>query len=136
MTQNAHTAPAAPSWEREIRALEERTRIAFLQGDTEALNLLWADGYVVNSPLDRVHHKDQVLELLEAGKIRHSAYECEIEHISRHGEVAIVMGNDRVDGPPEGLIVRRRYTNVWVREDGQWRTIARHAHVVSREAAG
>jgi len=33
-------------------------------------------------------------------------------------------------------VVSRRYTNVWRLENGTWRSIARHAHVVSREPAG
>jgi ketosteroid isomerase-like protein len=125
-----------PSWEGEIRALEEEARTAFLSGDLDALTLLWADGYTVNSPLNRVHQKAQLLDLLQAGRIRHTAFECEIEHISRHGDVVVVMGHDRVTDPPDGVVSRRRYTNVWQLENGRWRSIARHAHVVSREAAG
>jgi hypothetical protein len=40
----------------------------------------------VNSPLERVNLKAQVLDLLQTGRIRHTSYECEIEHISRHGD--------------------------------------------------
>jgi ketosteroid isomerase-like protein len=134
MTQSEAATDAA-GWEPEIRALEEQARVAFLNGDVETLEELWADAYVVNSPLDRVHRKTQVLDLLQAGRIRHSTYECEIEHISRYGDVVIVMGHDRVTGPPAGD-ARRRYTNVWQLDNGRWRSIARHAHVVSRGATG
>ena len=58
-----------------------------------------------------------------------------IEHLSRHGDVVIVMGQDQVTGPPGGP-ARRRYTNVWQLQNGQWRSIARHAQLVSRDAAG
>lgn len=47
----------------------------------------------------------------------------------------LIAGHDRMADPPDGLILRR-YTNVWQHEGGRWRSIARHAHVVSREAAG
>jgi hypothetical protein len=128
------TSSSGHVWEHEIRACEEEARIAFLVGDIAALERLWADGYVVNSPLQEVLEKPRLLKLVQAGRIRHTSYEYEIEHIGRHGDVVVVMGRDRVADPPDGVISQRRYTNVWHLEGGRWRSIARHAHVVSREA--
>lgn len=124
-----------PEWERDIRRLEEEARLAYLNADIEALSSLWAETFTVNSPLERINDKRQVLELLQIGRIRHATYNCEIESITRHGDVVIVMGRDHVTGPPAGP-ARRRYTNVWQLQDGQWRTIARHAQLATREAAG
>ncbi len=128
-------ADAPPAWESDIRRVEEEARVAFLNGDVASLNRLWADEYIVNSPLERLNDKTQVLALLQAGRIRHDTYECEIEHISRHGDVVIVMGQDRVTGPPAGP-ARRRYTNVWQLQNGQWRSIARHAQLLAGAPAG
>ena len=123
-------------WERDVRALEEEARVAFLSADLQTLDRLWADGYTVNSPLQRVNDKQQLFELLRAGRIRHLTFEPEIEQISRHGDVVVVMGHDTVTDPPDGARSRRRYTNIWQLQDGVWRSIARHAHIVSREPAG
>jgi heme-degrading monooxygenase HmoA/ketosteroid isomerase-like protein len=128
-------AVAGAAWEREIRSLEEQARLAFLQADTDTLTRLWADDFTVNSPHERVHQKAQVLSLLAAGRIRHTTYECEIEQVSRHGEVVVVMGHDRVTDPPDGTVTRRRYTNVWQLRDGRWCAIARHAQVATRGEA-
>ncbi|HET9951564.1 MAG TPA: nuclear transport factor 2 family protein [Candidatus Eisenbacteria bacterium] len=136
MIDKTGSPESATTWERDIRALEEEGRIAFLAADVQTLSRLWADGLVVNSPLQKVLAKREVLDLLQAGRIRHTAYEIEIETMTRHGDVAIVMGRDTVADPPDGAISRRRFTNVWRLENGAWRTIARHAHVASREAAG
>ena len=136
MNQPSTAAAGGPTWESEIRAREEEARRAFLAADVQALDQLWADGYVVNSPLQQVLEKPRLLTLLREGRIRHSAYEYEIEHMSRQGDVVVVMGHDRVVDPPDETRSRRRYTNVWQLEDGRWRSIARHAHVVSREPAG
>ena len=123
-----------PPWEREVRQLEEEARVAFLNSDIATLTRLWDENFTVNSPLERINDKSQVLALLQAGRIRHATYDCEIEHISRHGDIVIVMGQDQVTGPPGGP-ARRRYTNVWQLQNGQWRSIARHAQLVSRDAA-
>jgi len=123
-------------WEHTIRAREEEARVAFLAADVRALDELWSDNYAVNSPLQQVLQKARLLELLRTGRIRHSAFEVQIEHMSRHGDVVVVMGRDSVVDPPDGTRFTRRFTNIWRLEGDVWRSIARHAHVVSREAAG
>ncbi len=136
MNPTSPTATQEGTWEQEIRAREREACEAFLGADVATLERLWADGFVVNSPLQMVLPRRGVLEALKAGRIRHTSYEYEIETVSRFGDVVIVMGNDRVTDPPDGTLSRRRFTNVWRLENGAWRSIARHAHVVSREAPG
>lgn len=116
----------------DIRDLEEQSRTAFLAGDVDTLDHLWADGFLVNSPLEQVNERAGVLKLLQSGRIRHTSLEVEIERISRHGDVIIVMGNDTVTDPPDGKVTRRRFTNVWQLQEGRWRMIARHAQAVRR----
>jgi hypothetical protein len=42
----------------------------------------------------------------------------------------VVMGSDRVTMKPDSPVQRRRFTNVWRREDGRWRMFARQANPV------
>jgi ketosteroid isomerase-like protein len=135
MTSAVSSRSTLPAWEAEIRECENRACAAFLAADMAAMDELFADDFVVNSPLQQIATKQQVLGLLAAGRIRHTAYECSIEHISRHGETAVVMGRDRVEGPPHGGVAHRRFTDIWRLEDGRWRCFARHAHVVTQEPA-
>jgi hypothetical protein len=124
---------AGTSWENEIRALEQKACAAFLAADLVTLDELWADTFAVNSPLQKVLTKPQVMGALQSGRIRHLAYEGEIEYLSRRGDLVVVMGRDRVVDPPDGMVSHRRFTNIWQYEGGVWRSVARHAHVVSRE---
>jgi hypothetical protein len=128
VTQNPE---AATDWQQEIRALEERGRVAFLAADIPTLDALWDDRLLVNSPLNMVNDKARVLDLLRAGRIRHTTDEVEIEHIARYGDIVVVMGRDTVDGPPTNALTHRRFSNVWQLQDGAWRMIARHAQVVA-----
>ena len=123
------------SWEQEIRAREEENRAAFLAGDVAALERLWTDDFLVNSPINVVNDKRTTLALLQAGRIRHTSFGFEIERMARHGDVVVVMGNDRVTDPPDGALSRRRYTNLWRLEGGTWRCFGRHANLVAREPA-
>jgi ketosteroid isomerase-like protein len=124
------------TWKHDILAREEENRVAFLAADVATLNRLWTDDFLVNSPLNLVNDKRRTLALLEAGRIRHTSLTSEIEHMSRNGDVVVIMGSDRVTDPPDGMITHRRFTNLWRLEEGVWRCFARHASVVSREPAG
>jgi hypothetical protein len=136
MTFSPTNERSPPAWELDIRVREEALRTAFLAANIAALEGLLAEGYVVNSPLQAVLDKRRLLELLRSGRIRHSAYDVQIERIERFGDTVVVMGHDTVIDPPDGAVSRRRYTNVWTHEGGVWRSVARHAHVVSREESG
>ncbi len=131
----ATIAEPKASWDAEIREREEALRLAFLHADLRVLDELMADGYIVNSPLHKVLAKPILLQLLETGRLRHLSYESRIETMQRHGDTVVVMGGDRVVDGPERICSTRRFTNLWQLEDGRWRATARHAHVVTREAA-
>ena len=131
MSTVAQKGEAATDWEQEIRALEERARLAFLAADIPTLQALWDNRLLVNSPLNMVNDKARVLELLGSGRIRHTVDEVAIEQIARYGDIVVVMGRDTVDGPPTNVVTQRRFTNVWQLQDEGWRMIARHAQVVA-----
>jgi ketosteroid isomerase-like protein len=114
----------------EMTAVEEEHRRAYLARDIAQLEALWADELIVNSPINRVLPKRRVLELLRAGTIAHVEFDADLETIERRGELAIVMGAERVVDSPGGPVIRRRFTDVWCRESGAWRLIARHANVI------
>ena len=123
------------AWEQDIRVREEEARVAFLAANVEALDELLTSDFAVNSPLQRIHLKPLLLQLVGSGRIRHLESELEIEHMSRYGDVVVVMGRDSVVDPPDGVRSHRRYTNLWRLEGDVWRLFARHAHIVSREVA-
>ncbi len=123
------------NWEHDVRAREEENRVAFLAGDVAVLARLWTDDFLVNSPLSLVNDKPRTLALLETGRIRHSSLTVEIERMSCHGDVVVVMGRDRVTDGSEHAVSHRRFTNLWRLDDGAWRCFARHANVERRESA-
>src|ERR671927_1730830 len=107
MTTATPERQPATDWEQEIRTLEEQGRVAFLAGDIPTLDGLMDDRLLVNSPLNVVNDKTKVLDLLGKGLIRHTRDDVEIEHITRYGDVVVVMGRDTVDGPPSNVLTHR-----------------------------
>ena len=115
------------NWEDEIRAIEEEGRVAFLAQDVERLRGMFAEELAVNSPMNRINDREQVLDLLGRGIIRHESMEVTIERIDRHGDVVVVMGEDVVKNPGQPTPVRRRFTDVWRELGGSWKLVARQA---------
>jgi ketosteroid isomerase-like protein len=120
-----------PGWQQEVRALEDEGRRAFIARDLERLKNLWSDHLIVNSPINRVHDRQRILDLLGAGTIAHSSMESQIEVIERYANLVVVMGSENVTNSPDGPIIRRRFTNVWHADGDSWRLIVRHANVIT-----
>src|SRR5688572_12190940 len=99
-------------WEEQVRAAEERHRAAFLANDVEALDAMFAQDFIVNSPQNRVIEKPGLLGMIRAGALAISAFEQTIESVRRFGDIVVVMGEDRVvyapPSPRAGQTDRRR----------------------------
>ena len=135
----AARAGAAPpdtggAWEQEVRAAEQKHRAAFLAGDVAALQAMFSDDFVVNSPLNVVIDKARLLDIVRKGVLTISSFEQNIEQVRRYGDVVVVMGADSVvyaaPSPNAGRTQRRRFTDLWRQEGGRWRFVARQATVI------
>jgi ketosteroid isomerase-like protein len=118
-------------WQAEIVAVEEAANAAFLNRDFGRLDELFSDELLVNSPINIVNTKSKLLELLNAGIIGHVSSSFKHELIRRDGDLVIVMGSDTVKNSHTEPTLRRRFTNIWRKEDGRWRLYIRHANVVA-----
>ena len=121
--------------EQEIRSLEQQEVRAILQKDTATLFKLWAPEFIVNNPANIVVTKREVVELLKGGKIDYESFDRTIETISVIDNTAIVMGSEglKPQGVTDnkGMNVKRRFTNVWLRRQGQWKLVGRQATISS-----
>jgi ketosteroid isomerase-like protein len=121
--------------ENEIRALDLAHAQAIFKGDAQALNQLMADDVTVNHPTNRiVNEKSELLQLIGKGVIRYTRFERRPEKFLFYEDMVVVMGDETVvpatGAPNAGRILRRRYTNVWMRSDGRWQLAFRHANNV------
>ncbi|HET7752300.1 MAG TPA: nuclear transport factor 2 family protein [Anaeromyxobacteraceae bacterium] len=133
---NARREPAVDSvgGEQAIRAVEEQERLAVLHRDFAALERIWSDDFIVNTPRSDVSpNRKAVLELFRRGVANYRTFERRIEVIRVSDDHAVVMGSETVQPAGDAVAdraVERRFTNVWRREDGTWRLWVRHANVL------
>ena len=118
--------------EQKIRKLEQGQVAALLRNDLAAMEKDWAKDYTVNNPLNQVVKASQ--GRIRAGTRTYSLFIQEIEKILVYGKTVIVMGRETVvptgTSPDAGQTINRRFTNIWIKEKGAWKLIARHASVV------
>jgi len=118
-----------------VRSLDDQERVAILNRDRPALERLWSDDFTVNAPSNQVLiGKRAVLDRVQRGLIHYSSFERRVEFVRIDGDLGVIMGAETVrpigDEPLAGQTVQRRFTNIWRREAGVWRMIARHANVI------
>jgi len=120
--------------EEEIRQLNKAETDDFLQNDAKAIARLWSDDLVVTNPLNKFVNKRQVLGMMESGFLVITLYDRRIEYLRDYGNTVIVAGSETVKWggrmPNAGKIENLRFTAVWMRQDGRWQEVARHANIV------
>ena len=127
MNSNAQTTTVAD----QISKLEKAETVAFINNDFETLNKIWHPKFMVNTPLNRILKAADIQGAMKAGLIKYSLLERNIEEIMIHDNVVIILGSEvtiPIDkAPMAGQKVTRRCTNIWVKENNEWRMFLRHA---------
>jgi hypothetical protein len=134
----AHPCFAAEISEASLRAADAEQMRIIVEGDAAAQKSFMHDNYIINGPSNRVLRKPVLVEMLAHGKMASERFERVIEGTAITGNIGIVMGSEIVR-PAAGSELaerfgqrdlNRRFTNVFIFENGVWRFLARQASVV------
>lgn len=131
------TVPPVPGRD-SVLAVDDRERAMVAASDVAGLQRLAHRNLRINAPIGRVLSREQFFKNLASGEIAAEAFERTAEDVSISGNVAVVMGRETFTPRAASELGRqfgsrplqRRYTNVYVWEDGHWQWLARHANVV------
>jgi ketosteroid isomerase-like protein len=122
----------------EVRRLNTEEVQAFLRKDPKAMARLWSDDFVVNNPLNKFANKQQVLGMVESGFLIITSYDRQIEYVRSYGDMVIVAGSETVlwggKMPNAGKTEHLRFTGIWMKQNGRWQEIARHANIVPQQS--
>lgn len=124
--------------EAEIKRLENLERESVLKGDSAVLfNKIWSPDMIVNTPANVVGTVEGTKAHLRSGDLNYISFERNIEKITFHDNVAIVMGGEIIKPQGHqvnaGKTVSRRFTHVWLYKDNSWSIIARQATIIKVE---
>ncbi len=134
---NITTAQNKTAIEATIKKLEQKVVTGILDADTNLLKEMWTPEFMVNTPRnDIAENREAVFQKQQAGLINYSSFERVIEKIQIQKDFVITMGyetfvskND-IPGAKAGVSIKRRFTNVWMKQKGRWLQIARHSSII------
>jgi ketosteroid isomerase-like protein len=119
--------------EDEIKNLEQMEVKAVLAKDTTTLKKLWDENYIVHNPENKIVPAVANSTNRPVLNRPRSSFTREVERITVNGDVALSMGSETVgtaENSSSQKIINRRYTNVWMKKEGIWKLIARHANII------
>ena len=122
------------SIEAEIRSLEQAEVQAVLTKDTVTIKKIWDANFIVNNPENKIIlAKPNPLDRPVMQKPR-TSFTRKVEQILINGDIVISMGSETLvpagDQPKSGQTIERRYTNIWMKKEGMWKLVARHANEI------
>jgi ketosteroid isomerase-like protein len=126
---NPATAKPVATVEKELLTLEREWLDAYLKADAVALGRIEADDFTITYPNGVVVTKAQEVESLKAHKPRtDGSLELSTEEtkVRFYGDTAVLTGifiqKERMKA--EERVTRERYTDVWVKQNGNWQVVA------------
>ena len=116
--------------ETEVRKLDSLHAAAVLSGDLNEMDKYWTDDFMVTNPFNEIDRADRIRN----GTVTYASFQRICEAVQIHENVAILMGKEIVvpkgKSPDAGKTINRRYTNIWMKINGQWKLVARQASVI------
>src|SRR5262249_45355148 len=124
----AQQKQAAGNDEAALRAIEEKWDAANLKGDAAALGAIFADGFIQTDTDGKVRTKAEVLGQLKSGENKYQVAKVEEMKVYLHGDAAVVSGRWSGKWTEKGkpMEATERFTDMFVRQNGQWRCVASH----------
>jgi hypothetical protein len=123
----------------EVLALQDRINEAALNGDGAVFEEVLSQDFVTNPPSNRIARRADLIALFSSGQVAYTSIESTVDFAEQLGDdLVVVMGTEstRQSAVPRdsGLgatltetVLRRRYTNVYRREDGVWRLLIKQS---------
>ena len=134
----AHASLATDISESSLRAADAEQMRIIVDEDAKAQSAFMHPNYIINGPANRILRKPVLLEMLAHGKMASESFERVIEGTAITGNIGIVMGSETVQ-PSAGSELgekfgsrplKRRFTNVFMFENGRWYFLARQASII------
>lgn len=139
MTGTAHAVEPATPEQATLLAIDDQERQMVLTDDAAAMEKLAHPQLHINAPTNEVLDRTEFLRRLKGKIIAFENLKRIPETVTISGDVGIIMGREEVLPTPSSESGQlfgarplvRRYTNIYLREGGRWRFLARHANVVT-----
>ena len=126
--------------EKEIRKLEEDLTQSEMRVDVRALDSIYAEDIMVTAPIGICVDKPAVMTEVQqaAAKATVEKYDKDDLKVRAYGETAAVTSyriTAKARFEETDINARLCITNVWLKRDGRWQIVARHAANLEQPSA-
>jgi hypothetical protein len=130
MMSFAQSADEIAQIKAKIKELEKIEAAAFVKQDYACLDSLWSPDFIVNSAKNIIEHDAaEIKHLLKTGVIRNAALDRTVEEVLVKNNMAVSLGGEVVTSM-QGKILKRRYINIWIKPEKQWKVIASQHSII------
>jgi len=148
MTKESGTAPMRLTIAASIPRISALTEVlqciehmddATSRGDSLAVEAFVAEDFVLSGPGNRFMNRAEMLAAIgraaASGSFHYTSYERVVEHVCCRDDLVVLMGLETTvseGGRPEleGKAIQRRFTDVWCKEGGLWKHLARQSTII------
>jgi ketosteroid isomerase-like protein len=129
--------------EASLRAADAEQRRLVFESDVAGLNALVHPDMLINGPSGRIVNREQFFDSVRTGAIAKEKFERVPERTAIVGDVGTVMGHEVVVAAPgsrdyatfANRPFERRYTDVFIYQEGRWRFLSRQAAISPQPSA-
>lgn len=117
--------------ENELRRVDMEQARLVQAGGADDIAALHHPAYTVHAANGRLYGLDPMLTAVRNGSFARERFHRTQQAVVVSGRTGVVMGLETLETPPplaERGERNRRYTNVYILENGRWRLLARHFH--------
>ena len=110
----------------QLKKMEESRAQAAMKADTATMGGSMTDDYAMILPDGSVQDKAAVLDSFKSGDRKIENIQLEDTNVRVYGNSAVVTGTSNVKGNYKGQDIsgKYRYTRVYVKQNGKWKTAA------------
>jgi ketosteroid isomerase-like protein len=130
----AQSISRAQGDETKIIALENLWNHMQLNHDADAMGKLLDDDFVFTDYDGTIMSKPQFLDSIRDKSYQLSVEASDLMKLHRHGDTVVVIGATHEKGTFKGKPYQHqgRFTDTWMKKNGQWLCIASHLGVISK----
>jgi len=116
-----------------------------IAGDAISFGALISEDFVASDPSNTIRHRDEIVALVSSGRLKYESIETSIDYARQIGDdLVVIIGTESTlqsavpaDGDLESLAtshkLKRRFTNVYRSEQGEWRLLIKQSTIIAVE---
>jgi ketosteroid isomerase-like protein len=122
-----------------VLAIQDQLHEFGIAGDAKAFGALISADFVASDPSNTIRHRDEIVALVSSGRLRYESIETSIDYARQIGDdLVVIIGTEStlqsdLESVATSHKLKRRFTNVYRKENGEWRLLIKQSTIIAIE---